>query len=482
MSRLAPHLAIATTLLALLALTGAGGFDGPDRLDQIRDGGVLSVAMRVGPASYAPAAGDEPSGFEYELLKDIASGLDVKLEIQPVTTPAEATALLENGGVDLVAATMSPTQERRRRFIFSDSYLQTQPRVIYRQGAKAPESIDDLSGRHIEAIAHSVHAERLAELAAEHPGIEWKPLANHTAEDLLYRVWRERSDYAVTDKLRLALNRPFYPELRAGMKLGPPRGLAFMMRASDGALRDAINEHLAAVRDAGMLAVLRDEYFGHLSEFDYVGTRTFLRHITKRLPPLRRAFQQAAKKEDLDWRLLAAIGYQESHWNPDAVSPTGVRGVMMLTQDTAQFVGIDNRRDPAQSISGGATYLNSLRGRLPDDIEEPNRTWFTLAAYNVGLGHLEDARRITEMRGGDPDKWLDVRDNLPLLAKKRWYSRVQHGYARGWEPVRYVANIRRYYELLRRVTRLGQPTPPDVTRESMMPAPLHIPAPLESIL
>jgi len=154
----------------------------------------------------------------------------------------------------------------------------------------------------------------------------------------------------------------------------------------------------------------------------------------------------------VDWRLLAAVGYQESHWNPKAVSPTGVRGMMMLTRATAKQLGVKKRTDPQESIFGGAKYLDNLHGRLPERIQEPDRTWMALAAYNVGFNHLKDARQIVEWQGGNPDLWIDISKALPLLAQRQWYSRVPFGYARGWEPVLYVNNIRAYYDILQWLT------------------------------
>ncbi|WP_440995169.1 membrane-bound lytic murein transglycosylase MltF [Arhodomonas sp. SL1] len=482
MSRTALHLSIAATLAVLLLLTALGGLRPPSQLQAMRDRGVLHVAMTVGPASYFPAEGAEPRGFEYELVAGFAAAEGVTARIHRVTGPKEATTLLENGEVDLVAATLSPTRARRARFLFTQPYLQTQPRLIHHRDLPAPQSAEDLTGHTVEAVALSLSAERLGELAAGHPGIGVRTGEAGTARELLYRAWRGHTDYAISDELHLALNRPFYPELEASMAVGGPRDIRWMLRDRARALRGAANDYLQDLRASGELALLRDEYFGHLAEFDYVGTRTFLRHITERLPPLRDAFHTAAERHGTDWRLLAAIAYQESHWDPDAVSPTGVRGLMMLTQNTADFVDIADRTDPAQSIRGGAEYLESLLQRLPEDIEPPHDTWFALAAYNVGLGHLHDARRITEMRGGDPNQWPDVRESLPLLADEQWHSRVRHGYARGWEPVRYVANIRRYYDLLRRVTEPDRPRTEPREPESLLPTPLRIPEPLESVL
>jgi membrane-bound lytic murein transglycosylase F len=150
----------------------------------------------------------------------------------------------------------------------------------------------------------------------------------------------------------------------------------------------------------------------------------------------------------MDWHLLAAVAYQESHWDPRAQSRTGVRGLMMLTLPTAREMGVDNRLDPGQSLRGGARYLKNIKRRLPDDISEPDRTWFSLAAYNIGMGHLEDARVITERQGGDPHVWREVMEHLPLLQKSKYYQDARYGFARGEEAVTYVQNIRHYYSIL----------------------------------
>jgi membrane-bound lytic murein transglycosylase F len=129
---------------------------------------------------------------------------------------------------------------------------------------------------------------------------------------------------------------------------------------------------------------------------------------------------------------------------------------MMLTNATAEEVGVSNRLDPAQSIEGGARYLRSVEQRLPESITGEDRLYMALAAYNVGLGHLYDARDIARMRGGNPDLWRDVREALPLLQESQWHSKTRHGYARGGEPVIYVQNIRRYLEILDYVDRSQQ--------------------------
>jgi len=188
--------------------------------------------------------------------------------------------------------------------------------------------------------------------------------------------------------------------------------------------------------------------------------QTFLRHIETRLPYYREKFELAEKKTGVPWTLLASVAYQESKWNRHAVSPTGVRGLMMLTRSTASDLGIQNRLDPAKSISGGARYLSYLHKRVPSEIRMPDRMFVALAAYNVGFGHMKDARLLAERLGKDSTKWEDLREVLPLLAQKEYYQDLPHRYARGWEPVQYVKRIRVYRNILQQIVDRESKSPP----------------------
>jgi membrane-bound lytic murein transglycosylase F len=218
--------------------------------------------------------------------------------------------------------------------------------------------------------------------------------------------------------------------------------------AHDRSLLDRINAFFVGVRADGTVARLLERYYGDQQRFDYLFSRNFLEHVQSRLPRYLDWFKEAADKHEIDWRLLAAMGYQESKWDPGAVSFTGVRGLMQLTEDTAAMMRAGDRLDPRASIFGGARYLARLMTMVPPRIPEPDRTWFAVAAYNVGFGHLEDARILAQQQGRDPDRWEDVREFLPLLAQERWYTRTRRGYARGWEPVRYVDNVQAYLNIL----------------------------------
>jgi membrane-bound lytic murein transglycosylase F len=173
-----------------------------------------------------------------------------------------------------------------------------------------------------------------------------------------------------------------------------------------------------------------------------------MRHLQSRLPLYQKWFEEAAAQTSEDWRLLAAIGYQESKWTPGALSASGAKGLMQLSSDTAAAAKMTNPNDARQSIFAGARVLKKIYEKIPAHVSEPDRTWFALAAYNIGYGHLEDARVLAQKAGRDPDSWDDVREFLPLLEQEAWYTQTLNGYARGWEPVRYVDNVRGYRDLL----------------------------------
>jgi membrane-bound lytic murein transglycosylase F len=259
--------------------------------------------------------------------------------------------------------------------------------------------------------------------------------------------------YAVVYSNELMLARQTYPELLPAFDISGPTPLAwFIKNNSDDSLLNELKVFFESMENTETLAEMVEYFYGPAQKFDYVDQRRFVSRFKSRLPQYESLFREAAKEFSFDWRMLAAMSYQESHWNERARSPTGVRGLMMLTLNTARHVGVSNRLDPKQSIMGGAQYINQLVSRMPERIQGPDRMWFALAAYNIGFGHLEDARKITQKNGGNPDKWLDVQDYLPYLQNSQWYKQTLFGYARGNEAVKYVEGIRKYYNSLVQLT------------------------------
>ena len=420
----------------------------PDTLlERIQDADELVVVTRNASTTYYEGP-HGPTGLEYDLALLFAKRLGVRLRMVVPDNFTDILAMVERGEAHIGAAGLTITEERLKRLRFGPSYQKIMPQLVYRVGTPTPRNLDDLIGT-LEVIAGSSHEERLRRLQPEYPNLDWRSNDTQDSEYLLHLVWEQLVDYTIADSNDVAIHQRFYPELRVAFDINEVEELAWaFQRSEDESLIKEAEKFFKELRSSGKLNQLLERHYGHVQDFDYVGTRRYMAHIEQRLPDYIHLFEQASTETGLDWRLLAAVGYQESHWNPDAKSPTGVRGIMMLTRNTMQFLGLEDRLDPEQSILGGARYIRLLKDKLPERITEPDRTWLALAAYNVGYGHLEDARILTEMNKGDPDKWIDVKDNLPLLAQKKWYKKTRYGYARGREPVRYVENIRSYYDIL----------------------------------
>ena len=421
----------------------------PPMLDQVLTLGELRVVTRNSPVAFYIGPDGRPRGLEYELAKRFATELGVAARIYAVPSLSDILPEVATGRAHFAAAGLTVTDKREQYVKFGPSYQQVRQQLVYRVGSGRPRSIEALIGRHVEVLAGSSHVETLNNLRHEYPDLCWVENPNSEGENLMVRVSTREIDYTVADSTEFAIVRNYRPDIRVAFDPTKADSLAWAFaRGDDNSLVLEAWEFFQRLKQSGEMEQLLERYYGHTTKFDYVGTRSYIRHIQSRLPEYREWFMEAEDTNKVDWRLLAAIGYQESHWNPRAKSPTGVRGIMMLTQATARYLGVSNRLDPEQSIFGGAEYFAELKYRLPDRIAEPDRTWLTLAAYNVGLGHLEDARILTERAGKDPDLWADVREHLPLLAQKKYYSTVKRGYARGREPVLYVNNIRRYYDIL----------------------------------
>jgi membrane-bound lytic murein transglycosylase F len=441
------RIGVGTVPLAAACLL-AGFARPPDTVERIIASGELVVATRTGPATYYEDARG-PAGFEFDLAKLFADYLGVRLRIVAAEDADAALAMAARKEVNLAAAGITISSDRLAKVRFGPAYDEVTEQLVYRNGTRPPRALADVGG---DVVAIACDPARLMGLMQAYPTVQWRQECM-SADRLFAEISHKAFPYAAADSHEVVINRSRYPELRVAFDLTEPEPIAWAFpKDRDDSLLDAAQIFFAMIEDDGRLDELRERYYGHISEFDYVGVRRFLRHVDERLPLYIESFRAAAAALDYDWRLLAAIGYQESHWDPAAISPTGVQGIMMLTNRTAAELGIEDRIDPQSSISGGARYLRQIMASLPRGIPEPDRTWFALAAYNVGLGHLEDAREITRRRGGDPDRWLSVRTSLPLLAQRQWYENTRYGYARGGEAVRYVRNIRSYYDMLLRAT------------------------------
>ncbi len=418
-------------------------------LAEIREAGTLVVVTRNAPTTWYIGRDGEPSGPEHDLVESFAESIGVAVEYELRGTVADALDAVENGQADLAAAGLTRTEDRRDRFRFGPAYQPVTQQVVCRRDNVQPESVADLIGLDIEVIADSSYVERLEALKADgHPELEWRADPQVDTEQLLRRVWEREIDCTVADSTIVDINRRYYPELIAPFNLSSEQQLGWVMPQARDDLGDAVEDWLAEFRDSGQLEDLRERYYGFFALFDYVDTAVYIRRIRERFPQYDAYFREAAQEYDLPYMLLAAQGYQESHWNAAARSPTGVRGIMMLTLNTAREMGVRDRLDARQSIFGGAKYLARMKQRFVPEVTEPDRTWLALAAYNVGRAHMHDAQTLARKQGLDPHRWGDLKKVLPLLSEPEYYNDLKYGYARGTEPVRYVRRIREYQHIL----------------------------------
>ena len=419
------------------------------RLGQIQERGELRILTLNSESTYYEDANGN-NGFEYQLASLFAQSIGVEPVFIVVDEIGDIYKELLYQSADMAAAGLSQQDVQvNPAIIYGPGYYTASQQVLYRKsGQKPPKSFEQITDATIAVRQGSSHHRYLLEHSAQYPGLNWQPHSRVSSEEMIERVENGVITYLLADSHEIALQRRFYPELRVAFGFGQPKQLRWALKKRDDSLLKAMREFFESVRKDGRLEQLVHRHYGHVEKFNYSDARTFSRLVRERLPKYRKMFQREAHAQSMDWRLLAAIGYQESLWKPKAKSPTGVRGIMMLTQATAKQVGIKNRLDPAQSIRGGAIYFQQVLKKIPERIPQPDRSWLALASYNVGFGHLEDARKITQANGGDPDRWIDVKKSLPLLSQKKWYKKTKHGYARGSEPVVYVENIRKYYDLL----------------------------------
>lgn len=442
------YLAVVAAAIVALLLWPTADTPRNQQLDQVLRNGELVMLTRNSASTYYEEA-EGPAGLEYDLAKGFADELGVRLTVKIYPGVGELVDALNAGEGDFIAAGFSITSERQKTYRFSHPYNQAQSLVIYHRDADKPAAISDLVKGKIGVNEGASYISHLRNAAEEIPELSWQELDEAGIEDMLQMVTSGELDYSIIDSTDMALNQQFYPYVKAAFPLGEPEPLAWMFDTlNDDSLVQRSREYLYQLEQSNRLQELISRYYDDTSEYDPIEVLAYLDRVRDQLPVLRPLFVEAGKAQDIDWRLLAAMAYQESHWNRNAVSPTGVKGIMMLTLNTAASLGVTNREDPVQSIDGGARYLRILLESLPERIPEPDRLYMALAAYNIGMGHLEDARILTQQSGEDPDNWEAVRKHLPLLSRQKYSETLRYGFARGGMAVHYVDNIQSYYDIL----------------------------------
>jgi membrane-bound lytic murein transglycosylase F len=411
---------------------------------------LVVVTRNSATTRYVGPEGDYV-GFEQDLMDLFAKETGKQVRVIERNRLGEILPTVQHRLAHFAAAGLSITPDRQSVVTFGPAYLTIQKAVVYNTDNPRPRSLQNLLGKRVAVLAASSSAGQLQAAARDVRGLSWEEMPAANVDHLLELLSAGKIDYVVSDSHFVELARNFYPNIATAFTFGAPEPLAWAMpKDADPALIQSVQAFFDRIAANGTLRVLLDRHFGHVRRLDQGDIVAFLTRRETVLPQYIGLFQEAQELTGIDWRLLAALGFQESHWNPIATSPTGVRGLMMLTGITADRMGVTDRLDPRQNILAGARYLQMLMDSLPPRIPEPDRTWMALAAYNVGYGHVEDARIIAQRRGLNPDSWADLKKTLPLLARSNYYNTVKRGFARGGEAVILTENVRNYYDILQR--------------------------------
>ena len=448
-NRRAPYLVIA----ALLAFA-AGNLvwylnhvpSAPQGLENIRRSGRLVVLTRLAPTTYYLGTLGE-TGFDHDMTEALGASLGVKVEYRVYDTEPELLAALAARKGQLAAAGLVLTDERRKRFASAPPHQTVRQLVVCRRDIALPKKPADLVGLKIAVAEGTAGAEALDAVAAKTPGLAFGK-AKEPVETLLQYVADGKLDCTVANSPELQVNNPYYPELVQAFPLTGDEPVAWLVAPGSDDLADYLKGWMAEQKKSGALLDVARRFFGFLPPFDYVDVRAFRRAIDGTLPDYEKAMRDAARETGLPWQLIAAVAYQESHWDPSARSHTGVRGIMMLTEDTAERLGVQDRLDPIESIHAGARYIAELESRIPDSVRAPDRMWFVLAAYNMGLAHLADARSLASRLGLDADSWTGVRRAISLMHKPEYAADLKSGPAKGGQALRFVQQVRAYQHII----------------------------------
>jgi membrane-bound lytic murein transglycosylase F len=389
-----------------------------------------------------PGENNVDAEFERQLVNLFAEQLHVNIKFMPLPQDQVMQSIVTNKAHFAASGLRSNESVK-----FGPSYQTVSEQAVC--NGVPLRRMEGLLKKNIAVVAGSAQEAALHEAQKKFPALHWHIRTNQSVAQLLKEVAEGKLECTVANEEQLTLARNYHPNLDSTLDIATPSKLAWAFAPdADAELLAETQNFFTLIKQDGTLPRLLDRYYGHNKQLDSDDAVAFITKAQTVLPHIRSLFEEAATLTGMEWQLIAALAYQESHWDPLATSPTKVRGMMMLTEDTADRMGVTNRLNARQSIIGGAKYLLLLKEQLPLRINEPDRTWLALAAYNQGYGHLEDARVLTQQQGQDPDKWADVEKVMPLLAQPLYFEKTKYGYARGGEAVNLVEMVRMNHDLL----------------------------------
>ena len=442
-------------------------FEQTPQLEQVRNRGYLRVATLISPTIYVPDK-NQTQGLEYDLVTRFAASLGLGVRFIIAKNIDNAYKLVAEDKADFAAAGLVVNLARENKFRYGPSYLSVRRQLIYRQGVDKPKNLQDIGNATLAVEQGSSNQHWLDErtkggvldispndvpdssvLTPPDDGYAIRIKLEESSLGTLEALENGTVDYGIVLSHEAMLGQKLSDKIKVATDLGPPVSFAWAFsRLADESLLDKARQFFASIRANNELKNLIDRHYAQFEQLDQQLAQQFIEDVDNRISPYLAAFKAAGKKYNIDWRLLAAMAYQESKWDPEARSHMGAYGIMQITAPTAQDIGLIDPANPVKNIMAAAKYLDQLRALIPDNAKEPDRTYLAMAAYNVGIGHLSDAIKLTKIQGGDPNRWRDIRERLALLSNPKYYRKLRNGYARGEETIQYVENIRALHDLM----------------------------------
>jgi membrane-bound lytic murein transglycosylase F len=417
-------------------------------LQRIQKTGEITVVTRNTAHCYYLYR-DQPMGFEYEMAKAFADYLGVGLRVKVVDRWKEMVKTLNNGSAAFIAASIPIIPQWQTDVAFSDGYMEVAQQIITHRKNSGINKASDLSGKTIDVRKGTAYQQRLVELKDQ--GIELKIRLHRDlpTEELIQKVADEEIDFTIANSNIVLINRRNFPGAVSSGSIKDRVQLAWAVYPKSIELLERVNAFLKVIKKNGQFDSIYNKYYGDTKDFDYVDLKTFHTRVKTRLSRYSPFIKAAAKKHGFDWRLIAAQVYQESHLNPWAKSRAGARGLMQIMPSTGKSLGVTDLFDPVENINAGVQHLKNLFEHFKT-ASGKDRLLIALAAYNIGQGHIHDARRLAKKKGLDPNKWESLSKTLPLLRYRKYYKHAKYGFCRGTEPIRYVKQIMLYYDVLKR--------------------------------
>lgn len=426
------------------AFTSCSFFD--SSLDLIKERGDIVLLTRNVPQSYYQYQ-EKNMGFEYEIARAFADHLGVKLSVRAVPRHADLVPWLLSGKGDFIGAAFMPTKKLRSDIAFSDGYLTVDQKVVVRRHSHI-KNIETLKQETVVVPKGSAFEESLIQLRQKKACFTITAVPLREIEDLLCSVSRGTIEATIAGPNMLKIYKRYYTNLHAPFSIGAKQPICWGVRKGSSNLLSEMNSFLQQARKSGLLDKIYYKYFGYIEPLNPTDIRHFKRTLAKQLPKYITAIKDEAVQNQLDWRLIVAQIYQESHFNNHAKSNTHVKGLMQFTRDTAKEMGVEDVWNPNYTIAGGIKYLKKLYD-LFDEWDEFDRICVALASYNLGSGHILDAIKLAKTQGHNPYHWADLEKAVALLCRRDYYKGTTYGYCRGWEGVRYVRYVLNYYDILK---------------------------------